>query len=825
MKLFDSFSARGFHTSIISTFGVDFRAYESIVLPRLKEAGCNNNILIADSRMLAQALSEESHRPMQAGRSYSVVAADSEGVFHPKLILQLGESEGRLLVASANMTASGLAGNLEVVGEVITTPNSRQTASILREALDYLSSFLEKTAIARSQIAWAMKRTSWVNEAVSTATPVILAGGERLAFLAQNEPRSIGSRFVDLVGNRSVSRLVSISPYWDFRLEALQSMESALKPEKVAALIQPQSSLFQTHAWKVKENSALYDLKDVRNSISHRFAHAKLLIAESPEGDCILFGSANCTEAALGRNGKSGQNDEACLFREVSAGQALVLLGLDEGLAKANPIAAAELPPFTPSDDIPLDELQKNLPGRFELSGNLLQWWPPSTVQVEGASITLFGQDSEPLEDKLAWLNFSAGCARFRYDGTLTPCFAAVRQEYFQSSLAIVDIAQAIHASQRRSMPKAIANAFERLDDDDSSEGLWILDVIQRVAVAEHNLGGPESPDTRATRHERIATKKGAIQHLSYQQFIAGRTATATALFPVNSLLASSHQESVRNFLNILIGKRSAGTIPSEPQREEKVYLGTGDDRPGGQDSPTPPGEPTSSQKTTEFQSDASQRAQRRKQQYVLDTQRDIANGVESFLKSMKDEAGRRHLGVVDLLKLRAFLMVILRAGTNLSDLTNQDSRAKLAKFQVLPCEGDDNWRHLIGRVLFVFFRKHGGESEPLISKLSIEVDSEFGLPEDVLECWATCFWALCATRVALDAKGGKFSITSKEDNICKDMYLFASLFQSEAVGEAIRSTFDGLSLRYAKRIKVSPEAVLQEHLRQVDESRKRLVM
>ncbi len=48
MKLFNCFAESGYHTSIITTFGIDFDAYEAIALPRLRDAGCNNNIVVAD---------------------------------------------------------------------------------------------------------------------------------------------------------------------------------------------------------------------------------------------------------------------------------------------------------------------------------------------------------------------------------------------------------------------------------------------------------------------------------------------------------------------------------------------------------------------------------------------------------------------------------------------------------------------------------------------------------------------------------------------------------------------------------------------------------
>lgn len=34
MKLYERFADKNYHTSIVTTFGIDFDAYENIVLPR-----------------------------------------------------------------------------------------------------------------------------------------------------------------------------------------------------------------------------------------------------------------------------------------------------------------------------------------------------------------------------------------------------------------------------------------------------------------------------------------------------------------------------------------------------------------------------------------------------------------------------------------------------------------------------------------------------------------------------------------------------------------------------------------------------------------------
>ncbi|MEX3953038.1 hypothetical protein AB4Y40_35470 [Paraburkholderia sp. EG287B] len=230
MKLFNTFAETGYHTTIVTTFGVDFAAYESIALPRLREAGSTNNILIADARMLVQAMEGGFRRPRFAGRRYSVVGIQPTGVFHPKLILQLGKASGRLLVTSANMTAAGLGGNLEVIGEVRSDGTDSSTIPILRAALDYLRRLLPDASVASRQLDWALKRTRWLGDASADAAVVTPADGGALAFVASGDGRSIGARFIEQIGARQVKRFIAVSPYWDADLEALNYFRNELTP-------------------------------------------------------------------------------------------------------------------------------------------------------------------------------------------------------------------------------------------------------------------------------------------------------------------------------------------------------------------------------------------------------------------------------------------------------------------------------------------------------------------------------------------------------------------------------------------------------------------
>jgi hypothetical protein len=102
MKLYETFGKRGFHTSIATSFGVDFDAYENVMLSRFKGAGCYNNMLVVDNGMLSLALEDGRQLPEYAGRTYTVTPAAARGVFHPKIVLQIGRSSARM---GANSTS------------------------------------------------------------------------------------------------------------------------------------------------------------------------------------------------------------------------------------------------------------------------------------------------------------------------------------------------------------------------------------------------------------------------------------------------------------------------------------------------------------------------------------------------------------------------------------------------------------------------------------------------------------------------------------------------------------------------------------------------
>ena len=215
MKLYELFADKEFHTSIATSFGIDFDAYENIVLPRLRGAGCRNNVVVVDGRMLIHALDGGSRLPRFAGKSYTVIDAGAKGVFHPKLFLQVGRRRGRLIVSSANLTTPGLAGNLEIVDIVECTEADSGEQQLIAQAWAYLSRFVRRDQRALThQLDWMLARTPWLKAADPTTQVVGLLDGTRAALLTTGQATGIGRSFAEFI-DRPVSRLIAISPFWD----------------------------------------------------------------------------------------------------------------------------------------------------------------------------------------------------------------------------------------------------------------------------------------------------------------------------------------------------------------------------------------------------------------------------------------------------------------------------------------------------------------------------------------------------------------------------------------------------------------------------------
>lgn len=799
MKLYEQFGQSGYHTCLVTSFGIDFDAYEGAVLGRLSGAGCNNNLLVVDRGMLSLALEEGGRLPREAGRTYTVTSAKTEGVFHPKIVLQLGREGGRLIVGSANMTSAGLAGNLEVVGVVETKDSNSAEARILAAAWSFVSRFLDHDDEGiDAQIRWMLARSPWLAKIEPPETPLRLSDGRLGAFIGSTgDP--IGGRFEALVGDRKVRRLIVVSPYWDDDLTALNRLLEHLRPASAFILLDRNRHVFRpaaiAKAHRNKVNLIAFSGK------KNQFIHAKIVIAETSAGDFVLYGSANCTTAALGRANAGGINAEACLYRSLPAGTAVDTLDLARFL-EDEPINHEDYDIVDPPPELPLDAIEARFPGRFSCKFDRLIWVPPPGADPDIDKIELLGIDGAPLSIEMRRIpREDKRRIQFTLVGKERPAFARVRRkDCTLSAVAIVTILDELRSAMKDPRSRQMDAALAKLDGE-ADMGLWLLDVLGELEAALAHQQRSAAPHVVAKVRAREA-EVALPRTLTYKEFMAGRRLRSEIEGAGRDGLSDTELSSFRSYLNrfLSIGEP---TVPDIDQDLEDDAFDLGDEtadaeaamEQGHEFGGTTPGATTPAAAATKEKHDAWIATRKR------GNQDELIYAVDELLEMVRAKAHDEGLNAVDMLRLRAFLMILSAAGW-------RDVRLPASSWHVLPATGDTAtaWPRLIGKVLFAYF----GGTAPAIRTLKL--DGFFDqLPDDILECWATCMWAI---QVAIES-----SIRHKDTGLAKFLGALAPsiyrtvLLQRDDMNDLrILRTMDAMSARFARNLNPSPEKIRAMH-------------
>jgi hypothetical protein len=703
---------RGFHSVIATSFAVEFEAAEEVMLPQLMASGATNILLIADARMSAISLSDGSSLPKQLGRDYALYGPPiTSGLFHPKIVLQLGRDGGRAFVSSANITAAGLGGNVEIAIEIECSNDPGPEQDFIRAVWKYLEEIVSGSEGAvQDAVSWARERTPWLAGNLPDVTQT-LDDGSILAFLAVPAEIGVLERFAGLVKGAPVEQLIIISPYWDESLESVADLRAALSPKRIIILLDAHRHEFPRGAKGVTD----VELIDIGDWSKSRFTHAKLFIAQTTEHDHVLSGSANCTPAALGRAGFQGTNAEACVYRRLPSSVSIDALGLKELLSRT-PTLPSDLPNVQHREPIPLGPVASRRPGIFEVDHGVLLWTLPSTPDWSGCSIQLLDCDGTILQ--------ISGPEKIiaREDRRIIQCEANVLTGVHFSRAILGGVLSTIAPVTHRAIVKTrrrepttgrVARSAALFDDGTGIE-LFLLEAFEDLYRADTSDGEPV-PEISAARGGRIG-KEAAPQPtriLSYEEFMIERADHSMGGRKGENALAGMHCNGVRALLN-----RLSGVVDEDEKlrQENDKWMDLANEAAKSEGDEI--AEPASPPPEIPQQRPADRKA----------FERAVRNYSDGFTKVV------RPIGPTDVVKLRLLLMAILW-------------NAQCTAFSGgLSCTTDDQgWPRLAVRVIATFF---WGKNPP-IRRLILEGDFQ-EMPIDFLECWTTTLWTLDAILLAV---------------------------------------------------------------------------
>ena len=773
MKLPERFArrkGRGFHSAIVTTFAVEFAAFEEVVLPQLSIGGASNVLLIADARMVTMGLSDGSALPEALGREYLLYSPPVvDGLFHPKIVLQIGREGGRCFVSSANVTGAGLGGNAEVAVEIECGVEPSAEREVVRSAWRYVNAIVPETAAAaREGLTWARERARWLDEPGGTDAAQTLEDGTVIALLARPGEKGIGARFAELIGGEAVERLALISPYWDDDDAAIAALERLLSPARTSILLDVDRHEFPVAA-PMPAHREIIDISEWRPS---RFTHAKVLIAVTRDHDHVLSGSANCTVAALGGEGFVGSNAEASVYRRVPRGAATAALDLDRWLA-AEPFALADLPEPIDTTPIPLAEMQAGGAGSFEIEGGRLAWRRPAGRWGEGvvALTTASGEPIVEIEVARFTTNGDQLSVWVGEDDVEKTAFAQIRSAGGDSLRGFVVNRAALRSRRREFAGGSVAKALSAFDDGNDLH-LWMhqaFDELSRADVEED--GGSEVDWTRP----RARPEEGAapeIRFMTYEEFMSARSARQGRGGRRDSAVAGTHFDSVRALLNRLSGYTPdvAGGLDDG---DDGSWMELGDETGELVDAPE------------------------RQQASAPDGPRvrpapDMA-AYDRAVKTYTDglAAEHRSLGARDVLRLRLWITLILR-----------EARCAAAPNGMPAVSDEKGWPRLIIRLVSAFF---WGKRSP-ISRLVVSTDYE-EMPIDFLECWSAVLWAIDAITAAVPIQPRTQEFLRRLPTLRARVVLTLGLTPADLQGDLMKAHRDGLDADLGSRLGITTAA------------------
>lgn len=732
MKLFERLALRpkgqSFHTGVVTTFAVEFGAFEQILLPQLQAAGAANVVLLADPRMTALALSNGMELPREAGSAYVVSGRQTgPGVFHPKIILQVGRRAGRVIVSSANATSAGISGNREIAAEVNCTAEPSPSQEFVKCVWRYLRREAGTgPSPAREGMAWGELRAPWltVSGRVDQSDNWEMEDETALGFLGgpSDTGRSIFARFIDLIGPGPVDHLVIASPYWDHGLGALRALQNALAPKETILMLQKERELFPTSA----AQSLSIRIVDPPPKFGAHFMHAKLIIVRSGNVDHVLAGSANCTLAALGGATEAGVNSEASLYRRLPAGTALETLGLTSILTSPE-VPLSAMPAMRVAPEIPLHEGEVGNPGSFEAAFGKLTWCPPEGCDPQSSSIQLLDGQSRVLAT-LAPEQWAPSGDRFATDIETIAAetrFARLTTKGWTSLPAIIHRLDKLGDRRRERPGRAAERAQDAVDGAFDLEFLH-LEMLADLEKADEEDMVPRPAAARAAGGRAQAADAQPIV-LTYGDFLETRNEAATPSPFSRNALSGQHADSARSMLNRIMGISAASSDHEEkPKGDPFDYsdeTGESEENPDDREGETAP-----SATTDEMVEKVVPPPPR-----PCDSA-SFVRSVSGYPKLLAKRIAEDRLGATDVLRLRLLLTLVL---------ANALPPSAAKDVSGLKCGLEETgWPRMILRVLGAFFV---GRSAP-IQKLTL--DPAFDrMPDDFMEAWATAICAIEATR------------------------------------------------------------------------------
>lgn len=296
----------GYEIALITTFNIDVEFFERFIINRLYSNGVRKIALIVDAKELNKGIAEIRKPAVLLGKKYSVNPVSIAGAYHPKMILLLAQDRAKLIISSANCTYSGYITNNEIFNAFEVTSDDSQFLPLIQAAVSFLMKSYEMSYGLDNELMREVQSIPYLSQTNQT--------GLAEAVFIHNMDTGILEQAAQLMSDvRSVDIAV---PFYDNDLSALSIMRERFPKASLNVYIQNHKSRFNTRKSAEINRLAVKAFDGFKNPKSRYFYHGKVIRFKSSKDSWVLYGSANCTLAALVKTPNEGGNVECNILEK-----------------------------------------------------------------------------------------------------------------------------------------------------------------------------------------------------------------------------------------------------------------------------------------------------------------------------------------------------------------------------------------------------------------------------------------------------------------------------------------------------------------------------
>lgn len=282
-KILDQISGN-YKIVLLTTFNYDLDYFDNQILYKFLSNKIKDISVFVDREQLQQSLNKQK---TNLGVMYSVIPFKMNKSFHPKIILLLDDFKAKLIVGSSNLTEKGYSSNQEIFNYFEYDKDNQDNLNLIIDAYNFFKRLIELSNEKDNEILNKINDISYLKRTNVDG---------KIKFI-DNLDDSIYNKTMKYI-NKEIKSIDIAVPYYDNDASALNYIEENHSNTKIKLYIQNEKSTFPQKLYTKYENN-IFKFKNVKCNECGNFYHGKVFRFITDDESYILYGSANCTNAAF----------------------------------------------------------------------------------------------------------------------------------------------------------------------------------------------------------------------------------------------------------------------------------------------------------------------------------------------------------------------------------------------------------------------------------------------------------------------------------------------------------------------------------------------